>query len=140
MTDFEKLIRIEEDSNLLDELKTVREEIGMIEFLEKEDIFPLNKKYEKIGNFELDILAIRKSTNEIVKLDHDAPDFEMGICAKDIRRFLKALISFVNYMDAWQKNEELYYDYRQMKVVTIESSIIAGSLDYSWFYQMMFGI
>ncbi len=140
MIDFETLIQIKEDSHLLQKLKSVRDEIGMIEFIEKEDFLPLSKKYKKIGNFELDILAIRKSNNEIVMLDHDSSDFEMGNCAKNIRGFLKALDGYINFMKACEENEELYDDFDQMEVVAKESAIIAGSDEYLWFYKMMYGI
>jgi len=119
MNDLDKLIQLDNDSVLLNELKSFRVEIG---------------------NFELDILAIRKSNNEIIMLDHDSPDFEMGNCAKDIRSFLNALKGFINFMLACEENEELYDDYKQMGIVAQDSSIIAGSPDYLWFYQMMFGI
>ncbi|WP_460542833.1 hypothetical protein [Echinicola sediminis] len=140
MSNFERLIQIEGDSQLLQELQTVKYEIGMIEFIEKEDILPLSEKYEKIGNFELDILAIRKSNNEIVMLDHDSPDYEMGNCAKDIRSFLKALEGFINFMEACEENEEMFNDFDQMEVVANDSSLIAGSKEYLWFYKMMYGI
>ncbi len=140
MRDFESLIEIREDSLLLQELKKFKNKIGMVEFIEKVDILPLSDKYVKIGNFELDILAIRKSNNEIVMLDHDSPEFEMGNCAKDIRSFLKALVGFINYMKACEQNNKLYNDTEQMNIVAGDSSKAAGSISYSWFYKMMFGI
>jgi hypothetical protein len=140
MTDFKTLIQEEDDSHLLSQLRTIKDEIGMIEFKEKEDVLSLSGKYEKIGNFELDILAIRKSNNEIVMLDHDSPDFEMGNCAKDIRSFLKALEGFVNFMKACENNEELYDDFYKMELVAKDSSETAGGENYLWFYKMMFGI
>ena len=140
MKDFENLLEIKEDSLLLLELRKFKDEIGMVEFVEKEDILPLSDKYVKVGNFELDILAIRRSDNEIVMIDHDSPDFEMGSCAKDIRSFLKALVGFIDYMKACEQNEKLYDDTEQMNIVAEESSKVAGSMDYSWFYKMMYGI
>jgi hypothetical protein len=140
MTDFKILIQEEDNSRLLKQLRAIKDEIGMIEFIEKEDILPLSRKYEKIGNFELDILAIRKSNNEIVMLDHDSPDFEMGNCSKDIRSFLSAIQGFINFMNACANNEESYHDINKQELVAKDSSLIAGGEKYLWFYKMMFGI
>ena len=140
MTDFNKIVEIKDDLQLLKELSTVDDEIGMIEFVPNDDIFPIPNGYLKIGNFEMDILAIRKLNAEIVMLDHDSPDCEIGKCAKDLRSFLRAIVGFINYMQACEKNEDLYDDFKQMEIVAKESAKVAGSNDYLWFYQMMFGI
>jgi hypothetical protein len=112
----------------------------MIEFKDKKDILPLSKRYDKIGNFELDILAIKRLNNEIVMIDHDSPNFEMGRCAKDLQSFLLALANYDNFMLACQENESLYNDKDSMEAVAIKSSELAGNKDYLWFYMIMFGI
>lgn len=132
-----KYAEINDDEDLLEKLNKLGEEIGMLEFNWKEEILPVSIRFRKIGNFELDIIAIDQTSNHVVMLDHDEPDFVMGYCASDIRSFIKAVNHFyvhVNSID-YDWNEEA----KMMQVIET-STFTAGNQEYKWFYQMMFGI
>ena len=112
----------------------------MIEFGMKKDHLPIPIKFDKIGNFELDILAIKKSNGTIVMLDHDQPDFVMGQVASNIQAMVKALIPVEAFYEAASLNDDLYDDENAMRNVISESTKSSGGKDHEWFYEMLFGI
>ncbi|MEO1214096.1 MAG: hypothetical protein AAFY45_11250 [Bacteroidota bacterium] len=125
---------------LIRELIDLKIQVGMLEFTDKEDILQLPTSFEKIGNFELDILAIDSNNGGVVMLDHDQPNFVMGKVSQDISQFVEALKPIEKFFEASMKDENLYDDEMAMRKVTAESSSIAGGENYLWFYDMIFGI
>lgn len=125
---------------LITELIDLNIEVGMVEFTDKEDILQLPSSFKKIGNFELDILAIDSDNGGIVMLDHDQPDFVMGKVAQSIAQFVEALKPIEAFFEASMEDDDLYDDEIAMRKVTSKSSSIAGGEDYLWFYDMIFGI
>ena len=137
------LINIQSDQpvdKLINELIDLEIQVGMVEFTNKEDIISIPKTYKKIGNFELDILAIDSNTREIVMLDHDQPNFVIGKVAKSISQFVDALKPIEKYFDASIEDENMYDDTKEMSKTTANSSSIAGDVNFLWFYNMIFGI
>ena len=125
---------------LIRELIDLNIEVGMVEFTDKEDILQLPSSYKKIGNFELDILAIDSDKGGVVMLDHDQPNFVMGKVSISITQFVEALKPIEKLFEASMEDDDLYDDETAMRKVTSESSSIAGGEDYLWFYDMIFGI
>lgn len=115
-------------------------EVGMIEFTLKKDLLPIPNEFEKIGNFELDILAIKKNSGLIVMLDHDQPEFLMGKVATDLKSMVSALIPIENFFEMASENDELYHDESAMRKVTSESAKLSGGKEFEWFFSMIFGI
>jgi hypothetical protein len=124
----------------LEELVNQNIEVGMVEFTNKDDILPLSGSFEKVGNFELDILAIDKETGEVVMLDHDQPDFIMGKVSKNLFQFVEALKPIEKFIEDSFEDDSLYDDEASMRNVTAISSSIAGGNGYQWFYNIIFGI
>ncbi|PWJ32683.1 hypothetical protein [Sediminitomix flava] len=125
---------------LIRELMDLNIEVGMVEFTDKEDLLRLPSSFEKIGNFELDILAIDIDSELVVMIDHDKPDFIMGKVAQNITQFVEALKLIEAFFEMSMEDDELYADEEAMRKVTSKSSSIAGDQDYLWFYDMMLGI
>ena len=115
-------------------------EIGMVEFTLKEDYLVIPNEFAKIGNFELDILAIEKKSGMIVMLDHDQPNFIMGKVASDLKSMVNALIPIERFFEMASENEDLYDDENAMRIVTSESANLSGGKEFEWFYDMIFGI
>lgn len=115
-------------------------QVGMVEFTLKKELLPVPNEFEKIGNFELDILAIEKNSGIIVMLDHDQPDFIMGKVAVDLKSMVSALIPIEGFFEMASENEELYDDENAVKKVTFESVNLSGGKEFEWFYDMIFGI
>lgn len=126
-----------EDEDVIRRLFEIQDEFGMLQFNDRIEMLSLNPRFKKIGNFELDIIAIIRSTGQIVMLDHDDPDFIMGECAIDIRSFLRAISYYITFIESpeydWDNISELQKTVDRM-------SFISGSQDHKWFYNMMFGI
>ena len=97
-------------------------EVGMVEFVLNEDILPISDKFEKIGNFELDILAIDQSCGTIVLLDHDKPDFIMGKAAINLKCMINALKPIEEFFEASSKDDSLYDNEKAMIMVTAKST------------------
>ena len=125
---------------LITELIEKEVEVGMVEFTLKKDYLPIPKEFDKIGNFELDILAIEKYSGTIVMLDHDQPDFIMGKVATDLKSMVKALIPIERFFEQASENDELHDDEKAMRYVTSESADLSGGKKFQWFYNMVFGI
>ncbi len=124
--------------HLLHALKEFKVEVGMVEFGKKKDVIPIAHSYVKVGNFELDILAIDEDSNKIVMLDHDQPNFVMGVAADDLASFVEALKPVEMFLI--ESDDELLDDEAAMSSVASEASELAGGEKYVWFYRMMFGI
>ena len=125
---------------ILKELIEREVQVGMVEFTNKKDILSVPDSFIKIGNFELDILAIDINTGGIVTLDHDQPDFVMGKVAQSFAQFVDALKPIEKFFEASMVDDELYDDEKAMRKVTAESCSIAGGSEYLSFYNMVFGI
>ena len=115
-------------------------QIGMVEFNNKKDILPIPNKFLKVGNFELDILAIEKSNGQVVLIDHDQPNFVMGQVALNLKCMTNALAPIEHFFTLIETEEDLFDDEIAMKKIALESSNLAGGKDYQWFYDMIFGI
>lgn len=126
--------------NIKIELLDKEIKVGMVEFTLKEDSLPIPNEFEKIGNFELDILAIEKNSGIIVMLDHEQPDLIMGKVATDLKAMVKALIPIERFFEMASENDELYDDESTMRNVTSESVNLSGGKEFEWFYDMIFGI
>ncbi|WP_055445149.1 hypothetical protein [Lacinutrix himadriensis] len=122
------------------ELLEKKIEVGMVEFTLKKDFLPIPNEFEKIGNFELDILAIEKNSGIVVMLDHDKPDFIMGKVASDLKAMVSALIPIEGFFEMASENDELYDDESAMRKVTSKSANLSGGKEFEWFYDMIFGI
>ncbi len=128
------------DRNIIAELVGKKVEVGMIEFNCKPEFGFVPDKFEKIGNFELDVLVIEKSTGRVLMLDHDQLDFVMGKVAKNIYSFIEALVEVEKFYEACQKDEKLYDNEEAMRIVALKASEAAGGSAYSNFYMTHFGI
>lgn len=112
----------------------------MVEFTDQKDALRLPSSFKKIGNLELDILAIQIDTKRVVMLDHSQPDFIMGEVAQNPSQFVEALKPIEAFFEASVEDDDLYDDEVAMRKVSMESSSIAGGEKFQWFYNMIFGI
>jgi flagellar biosynthesis/type III secretory pathway chaperone len=123
---------------LFESLIDLKVEVGSIRFNNTFESIQLDSRYKKIGNMELDIIALNLNNNEIVLLDHDQPDFVMAKIAKNLNSLICALEVVEQFFLASLKDEDLFYDEdRMMKVAQSASRISEGDVN---FYIAMFGI
>ena len=94
----------------------------MLEFNNKKDILPLSKRFLKIGNFELDILAIEKSNGGVVLIDHDQSNHVMGKVALNLKCLTNALIPIEHFFKLIENDEDLLDDEIAMRKITLKSS------------------
>ncbi len=132
--------KIQNIHDLISKLCTSNIEIGMIEFNNKDEINPLPDYFLKVGNFELDILAINSRNSNIVLLDHDKSDFVMQLVATNIYTFIDALLEIQLFYKECKINNKLYDDFEKMEIVAKNASDKAGGEVYSDFYKCIFGI
>ncbi len=128
------------DKELIAELAKREVEVGMTLFNFNPELEAIPSGFGKVGNFELDVLAIEKSTGQVVLLDHEQLDFKMGKVAKTIHSFVRALLEIELFFDQCEEDEKLYEDEAEMRAVALKASELAGGPEYRNFYEMTFGI
>jgi len=114
--------------------------VGLMEFNLNPTIVSIPDSFNKIGNFDLDVVAIENSSSQIVILDYDQPDQKIGVVATDLKHFIEALRPVETFFELCIDNEDLYDDLDLMKTISSKASVIAGSDEYKWFYDKFFEI
>ena len=124
---------------ILNDLIKNKIEVGMLEFNLNPTIVSVPESFKKIGNFELDIIAIEKSSKQIVMLDHDDPSHIMAVKAKDLAHFVDACKPISIFFNMCEENPDLCDDDDLIRTISIKASGIAETEeDHS--YDMFFGI
>ena len=126
--------------DLLNALIRLQIRVGMTEFNNKPETEKLPIEFQKIGNFELDVIAIEIVSNNIVMLDHDELSFKMGIAASSLKNFVKALSVIEIHFEKRVQNKESIDDVVQINDVVTKATEISGHKDFFWYYAMTLGI
>ncbi|MDO1451545.1 hypothetical protein Q0590_35055 [Rhodocytophaga aerolata] len=140
MTKISAISLQDNEQDLIRELVKTEVEVSMTAFNFNPEFEAIPSNFDKIGNFELDVLAIEKSSGQVVMLDHDQLNFIMGKVAENIYSFVRALIEIEKFFERCQQDEKLYDDEVAMRTVAKKASELAGGSAYVNYYFMTFGI
>lgn len=88
--------------SLVNEYDSTTVEIGLISFLSKAQD---SEAFTYVGRVEIDMLAVRKASYEVVVLDHDDLNWTIWLCAANSNNFLDSLFVFASFLSYKIKNK-----------------------------------
>jgi hypothetical protein len=131
-----KLSLINENDPLLQLLSTYDCSFVQIGLISLKETVPFAMYYE-IGNVELDLLVLNKTTNEIEVRDHDSPKTVIYFCASSSKHFLETILMYAKYISLKVKDPSISED-DGFKLEIINSlTDLSGGRKFRDFYSML---
>lgn len=116
----------------------IKLEIGMIRFYSFNDLLE-NDNYYFFGYFEVDAMAICKTTSEIVLISSEYEEDKVVLrCADDEDKFMKSIITAGRFLEesGFEENGD---DQDEILKVANKCAIESGGLNYLDFYMQLLG-